>query len=227
MTKNFKLGFGGFVDKDTGPYTKTEVDGELYRQKNNVTQTFSYTNYLPLSDDKAKFRETIEKVKISYNVDTPEGSLDALMQVIVCSDQIRWRDKKEARRIVIVTTDATFHYSGDGLLGGIVKPNDGKCHMSNNKYTAWDQFDYPSLSQVRAYLLENDIIPIFATTGNEKLYKSVADFIGNGAQAERLNEDSSNVVRLIEEAYKRISKTVTIDASPPEGIKVDYSAICG
>lgn len=33
------------------------------------------------------------------------------------------------------STDAGFHFAGDGKLGGIVLPNDGKCHLENNVYT--------------------------------------------------------------------------------------------
>lgn len=227
VTKNFRLGFGGFVDKNTGPYTYTEIEADLYIKKKKLLQTFSFNNYLPLSDDKKAFGKTVEKVDISYNVDTPEGSLDALMQVIVCGNEIGWRDKKEARRIVIITTDSTFHFSGDGLLGGFVQPNDGKCYMSNNTYAAWNRFDYPSLSQIRKYLIDNDVIPIFATTGNNELYKSVAKFLGDPAQAEPLESDSSNIVPLIRTAYEKIAKTVSIDANPPLGIKVNYTAICG
>ena len=49
------------------------------------------------------------------------------MQAIVCKNEIGWRDK--ARRLLVFSTDAGFHYAGDGKLGGIVKPNDGSCHL--------------------------------------------------------------------------------------------------
>lgn len=221
------MGFGGFVDKPLLPYTLVGKSADLHRKRKNVRQTFAYTNYLPLSEEKSKFGETVGRLSTSYNVDNPEGSLEALMQVIVCEDDIGWLNKKKARRIVIITTDATFHYSGDGLVGGIVKPNDGTCQMSNQSYTGWDRYDYPSLSQIRKYLIDNDIVPIFATTGNQQLYKKVADFLGNGAQAENLKNDSSNVVPLIKRAYEKIARTVSIDASPPPGIKVEFSANCG
>ena len=167
-------------------------------------------------------------MNISFNVDSPECSLEALTQVISCQNLIGWRNKNEARRIVIITTDDLFHYSGDGLLGGFPKPNDGKCHMTSNVYNAWDKYDYPSLSQVREMLLDNDMVPIFATTGNADLYKKVAKFIGNGAEAEPLAEDSSNIGTLIRTAYERIARTVTIDVDvPPDNIKVKFSANCG
>ena len=40
---------------------------------------------------------------------------------------------------------------GDGKLGGIVKPNDGLCHLDRNSpatYTHSTEQDYPSVSQV-------------------------------------------------------------------------------
>lgn len=38
-------------------------------------------------------------------------------------------------RLLVFSTDAGFHFAGDGKLGGIVLPNDGKCHLENNMYT--------------------------------------------------------------------------------------------
>ena len=41
--------------------------------------------------------------------------------------------------------------AGDGKLGGIVKPNDGLCHLDRNSpatYTHSTEQDYPSVSQV-------------------------------------------------------------------------------
>ena len=42
--------------------------------------------------------------------------------------------------------------TGDGKLGGIVKPNDGLCHLDRNMpatYTHSTEQDYPSVSQVQ------------------------------------------------------------------------------
>lgn len=47
-------------------------------------------------------------------------------------DQIGWRN---VTRLLVFSTDAGFHFAGDGKLGGIVLPNDGKCHLENNMYT--------------------------------------------------------------------------------------------
>ena len=38
-------------------------------------------------------------------------------------------------RLLVFSTDAGFHFAGDGKLGGIVLPNDGQCHLENDVYT--------------------------------------------------------------------------------------------
>lgn len=47
-------------------------------------------------------------------------------------EQIGWRN---VTRLLVFSTDAGFHFAGDGKLGGIVLPNDGKCHLENNVYS--------------------------------------------------------------------------------------------
>lgn len=65
-------------------------------------------------------QRSIEVANISGNLDSPEGGFDALMQVMVC-DEIGWREN--ARKIIIFSTDAKFHYAGDGK----VSPNLNRC----------------------------------------------------------------------------------------------------
>ena len=54
----------------------------------------------------------MKKAPVSGNLDAPEGGFDAIMQAIVCQGQIGWRE--EARRLLVFSTDAGFHYAGDG-----------------------------------------------------------------------------------------------------------------
>ena len=43
--------------------------------------------------------------------------------------------------MLVFSTDAGFHFAGDGKLGGIVLPNDGHCHLNNEGfYTKSDYF---------------------------------------------------------------------------------------
>ena len=58
---------------------------------------------------------------VSGNLDAPEGGFDAIMQAIVCRQQVGWREN--ARRLLVFSTDAGFHYAGDGKVNAIVLQN--------------------------------------------------------------------------------------------------------
>lgn len=103
-------------------------------------------------------------------------------------EQIGWRN---VTRLLVFSTDAGFHFAGDGKLGGIVLPNDGKCHLENNVYTMSHYYvrcpptcgklillfvwvivnvtfsvlqDYPSIAHLVQKLSDNNIQTIFAVT---------------------------------------------------------------
>ena len=55
------------------------------------------------------------------------------------------------RKTIVNYNDDHLFFVGDGKLGGIVKPNDGLCHLDRNTpatYTHSTEQDYPSVSQV-------------------------------------------------------------------------------
>lgn len=137
---------------------------------------------------------------MSGNLDAPEGGFDAIMQAVVCRDQIGWRE--QARRLLVFSTDAGFHYAGDGKLGGVVTPNDGKCHLdSRGMYTHSTFQDYPSISQVNLKVKQNAINVIFAVTSSQsKVYEKLSKHV-EGSSSAILSEDSSNVVELVRDEY--------------------------
>lgn len=57
----------------------------------------------------------VKHANVSGNLDAPEGGFDAIMQAVVCRNQIGWRER--ARRLLVFSTDASFHYAGDGKVG--------------------------------------------------------------------------------------------------------------
>ena len=67
-----------------------------------------------LNEFVCQFQELVNKASVSGNLDAPEGGFDAIMQAIVCRDEIGWREK--ARRLLVFSTDAGFHYAGDGKV---------------------------------------------------------------------------------------------------------------
>lgn len=56
----------------------------------------------------------VKNASVSGNLDGPEGGFDAIMQAVVCRKQIGWRE--QARRLLVFSTDAGFHYAGDGKV---------------------------------------------------------------------------------------------------------------
>lgn len=81
------------------------------------------------------------------------------MQILVCRSEIGWGEK--TRKIIILATDGRAHYAGDGLLAGIVKKNDKRCHLNNQgDYVGSLEYDYPSLEEIYRELLKTKVYSI-------------------------------------------------------------------
>eukprot|EP00794_Sanderia_malayensis_P003179 gene3179-3650_t len=224
ITKDYRLAFGSFVDKTVSPYIKVEQEYPCA----NCRKPFGFMHNLNFTSQDSVFADGVKAQKISGNLDKPEGGFDALMQLAVCEAKIGWRPKESARRIVIFVTDDAYHSAGDGKLGGIVIPNDGKCHLdAQNTYSMTNTLDYPSVSFLRTKLKESKIVPILAVTNTMKdLYTSLADVWKDlGTTVGTLSSDSSNVVNLVKDNYRKISSTIRLVDSKPADIKIKYKQI--
>ncbi|XP_072179021.1 integrin beta-1-like [Diadema setosum] len=225
ITRDYRLGFGSFVDKTVLPYVST-VPAKLLSPCSGCAKPHGFHNALPLNEDPTLFASKLNDTIVSGNLDTPEGGFDALMQIAVCQQDIGWRPK--ARHLVIFTTDASFHFAGDGRLGGIVEPNDGQCHMDpvTNLYTWSTLQDYPSIGHLSAKLRENNVIPIFAVTRDQtSLYSSLETYI-EGATVGELDADSGNVVSLIRDNYELITSQVKLTSTAPDDVRLSFTANC-
>merc|ERR1719210_414638 len=224
LTSNFALGFGSFVDKVVMPYVST-VPQKLEEPCNGCAAPYGYKHHMRLNSDTRAFAGEVHKAKVSGNLDAPEGGFDAIMQAIVCKDAIGWRDK--ARRLLVFSTDAGFHYAGDGKLGGIVTPNDGLCHMdSKGTYTHSTIQDYPSVSQINHKVKENSVNLIFAVTDEQlHIYNLLADAV-EGSSAGRLSNDSSNIVELVQAQYEAITSTIEMKDNATGNVRVTYFSSC-
>ena len=61
----------------------------------------------------------------------------------------------------------SFHIAGDGKLGGLVDPNDGRCHLnSSGFYTKSREQDYPSLGHIASVARQN-IVNIISDKGKK------------------------------------------------------------
>jgi len=89
-------------------------------------------------------------------------------------------------------------------LGGILKPNDGKCHVDKDGfYTKDTELDYPSISQIRDKIIDNSVFVVFAVTDRQlSAYKRLVEAIGpEFASAQRINDKDSTVDVILSE-YK-------------------------
>ncbi|XP_055842893.1 integrin beta-PS isoform X1 [Episyrphus balteatus] len=224
ITSNFKLGFGSFVDKVLMPYVST-IPKKLEHPCDGCEAPYGYRNHMTLSVDTAKFSKEVEDAAVSGNLDAPEGGFDAIMQAIVCRDRIGWRD--QARRLLVFSTDAGFHYAGDGKLGGVIEPNDGQCHLdSSGLYTHSTIQDYPSISQINHHVKKNSINVIFAVTQTQiNVYKKLSQHI-EGSSSAVLSNDSSNVVDLVRDEYNKISSSIEMKDTASSYVKINYYSAC-
>lgn len=229
VTHSVRIGFGSFVDKTVLPFVST-VPSKLRHpcpsRLEPCQSPFSFHHVLSLTGDAQAFEREVGRQNVSGNLDSPEGGFDAILQAALCQEQIGWRN---VSRLLVFTSDDTFHTAGDGKLGGIFMPSDGHCHLdSNGLYSRSSEFDYPSVGQVAQALSAANIQPIFAvTSATLPIYQELSQLIPKSAVGE-LREDSSNVVQLIMDAYHSLSSTVTLEhSSLPPGVHITYESQCG
>lgn len=112
-------------------------------------------------------------------------------------------------------------------LGGIVKPNDGHCHLdSRGTYTESSYQDYPSIEQINLNVKNNAINVIFAVTSTTiDVYEQLAKHI-EGASVAKLQNDSSNIVDLIKEQYEQISSSVEMKHNASSAVNIKFFTNC-
>ncbi|TRY74801.1 hypothetical protein TCAL_07115 [Tigriopus californicus] len=205
ITRDFRIGFGSFVDKEVMPYISL-VKGKNCQQK-KCPLPYSFQHQMSLGPDARLFQRKVKEAPLSGNIDNPEGGFDGLVQVIVCSKQVGWRDK--ARRVIIFTTDQTFHIAGDGKLGGIVVPNDGQCHLNATGFYDYAKHqDYPSIAFINELAKNYSVSMIWAVTADKfQLYDMLSTMV-EGSTAGQISTDSSNIVKLVRAQYEKITTSI-------------------
>ncbi|XP_060087487.1 integrin beta-2 [Heteronotia binoei] len=227
ITSLARIGFGAFVDKTVLPFVNThpeKLQNPCPNKETRCQPPFAFRHVLSLTNNAEQFAQEVGKQSISGNLDAPEGGLDAMMQTAVCGSKIGWSN---ATRLLVYTTDDGFHFAGDGKLGAILTPFDGKCHLEENMYKKSNEYDYPSVGQLVQKLEENNIQPIFAVTRKvSSIYRKLSEMIPKSAVGE-LQEDSNNIIQLIQDAYNNLSSKIILDHGPlPSFIKISYDSFC-
>ncbi|XP_044249425.2 integrin beta-nu [Drosophila takahashii] len=228
LTANYRLGFGSFADKPIFPMILPQhKENPCAAERSICEPTYGYRHQLSLTDVIPNFTSAVKNSKITGNLDNLEGGLDALMQVIVCTNEIGW--KQQARKVVILVTDGFMHLAGEGLLAGITQPNDKQCHLNaDGEYTASLDFDYPSLEEIYRELLRRKINVIFAVTKEvEHSYRELSALMNEITYVDRLRADSSNILELIKKSYESLIKRTQFADNSPDFIEMVYYTDCG
>lgn len=228
VTENFRMGFGSFVDKVELPFTstvKSSLEAPCKLDENTTcAPPYSFKNHMSLSNDTEQFSIQVGMARVSGNLDNPEGGFDAIMQAMVCKEEIGWREK--ARHLLVYSSDAPFHFAGDGKLAGIVEPHDGRCHMEDGNYTHSLVFDYPSVAQINEKSKENNINIIFAVTKAQlMIYGNLSERI-IGSSYGILDDNSDSIIKLVRDEYDKLLETVEIIDNSTEDISIKYMTNC-
>lgn len=86
--------------------------------------------------------------------------------------------------------------------------------------------DYPSISQIAAKIEDKNINMIFAVTSKQTdIYKQLQKFI-LGSVTGTLAADSSNIVDLVEQNYKKITSKVEMSSAGAEDVIIRYFTKC-
>lgn len=89
ITKDFRIGFGSFVDKEVMPFISL-VPGKNCQQE-SCPRPYSFQHQMRLSRDAKLFQRRVQEAPISGNIDNPEGGFDGLVQVRTVVQSARTR----------------------------------------------------------------------------------------------------------------------------------------
>ncbi|XP_071368600.1 integrin beta-8 [Centroberyx affinis] len=214
-SSDLRLGFGSFVDKPVSPYINvhpSKINNPCSDYEIRCRPAHGFHHVLNVTGNITEFTRVIKRQRISGNMDTPEGGLDAMLQAAVCQREVGWRP--EAKRLLLLMTDQPSHLALDSRLAGIVTPHDGLCHMENNIYTESTRMDHPSMGQLSDKLLENHIYSIFAV--EKQQYQWYEELVGllPGSYLGKLGLfQAPNLIELVVDAYKRLLSEVAVSVA--------------
>ena len=138
ITSDRNFGFGIFREKPTPPF-------DIYRDYQH-----DFEHHMKLTPNISEFSKKVaDTVDIVGNIDNPEAGFDALMQVLLCPQDIGWRTG--TTHIIVFISDATPHSAGDGILGGTWKSYEHSCQLQpkgNMMVYNSLEHDYPSFSAI-------------------------------------------------------------------------------
>ncbi|XP_023804992.1 integrin beta-4 isoform X3 [Oryzias latipes] len=228
LSDDYTIGFGKFVDKVIEPQTDMRPL-KLKEPWPNSDSPFSFQSVIRLTSNLQDFTRELQKERISGNLDAPEGGFDAILQAAVCGEKIGWR--QHSTHLLVFSTESAFHYEADGVnvLSGILPRNDEQCHLDDQgRYTEATTQDYPSIPTLVRLLGKHNIIPIFAVTNHSYSYYEKLKAYFPIAEVGLLQDDSSNILQVMEEAFKSIRSKMSIRAEErPKAFEAQFLKTSG
>ena len=96
LTSRFQVGFGTFVDKVTAPYNSLTAlrlgftaNGQPSACSGSpCSRPVSYEHVVNLTNSTDMFKQFVQDLVSSTTSDDPEGTLDAMMQAVVCTNVV-------------------------------------------------------------------------------------------------------------------------------------------
>ena len=145
LTKDYKIGFGSFNEKQEVPYSldienvQNEkvcsqhyihsggsyvcypanhcLQSQIFPQKPN----YAFQHHMELTRNIPELKTDLNKIGICThmigNIDHPEAALEGMAQAMLCPTVVGWRN--HTTKVIIVISDDQQHYAMDGVMGGL------------------------------------------------------------------------------------------------------------
>ncbi|KAF2897728.1 hypothetical protein ILUMI_08445 [Ignelater luminosus] len=229
LTKHFRVAFGYYSDKVAMPYSKMTqefLENPCINEGTQCMKGFDFVHSLNFTSNIDEFIQKVNASKTTANLDNLEGGFDALYQIILCENAIQWRNN--SRKIIVIATDGTLHFAGDGVLAGAVKRNSDKCLLDKDGiYSESLIYDYPSLGEIYHNLQRRKMNVLFAAKEDIfKYYEDLQKIISSVSYVGKLAEESSNVLNLVKEGYFKVVQNVKFSANHSDNLKVTIKSNC-
>ncbi|XP_026471005.1 integrin beta-nu-like [Ctenocephalides felis] len=229
LTEHPRIAFGSFADKTVLPYTsiaKVPLQNPCIKIGKECSPSYEFKHHLKLTTNFTEFSDKVKDAEVTGNLDDLEGGLSALTQAIVCKGNVGWREN--STKIVIYASNGLMHIAGEGLLGGAVRKNDcASCYLDKGTYHKVDT-DYPSLACVHRALIKDKVFVIFAVTAHiYDTYLMPHKLMPQHTSVALLKNDSSNILDLVEDGYKKAISSATFIDDANSFLSVRYFTNCG
>ncbi|XP_039765268.1 integrin beta pat-3-like [Pararge aegeria] len=207
------FGTGVFIDKD--PFNSP------------VNSTYSFRNRLKLTRNYQEFQDAVNDSWFGSSANRPEGTLDALSQVISCDPEILWGNY--STKIIIVLTYGPFRSAGKANWAGIYRPYDGNCYTEHGIYKNELKMDYPSVSIINKLASEKEAIIIFMGSNKKRSYNALLKKGVKDSEVSVIKKTGFSL-DVLREQFQKIKQylklEVNMDPTLREYIKLSFSPAC-